>query len=80
MLFQWSCVWCHLVKLAPWHMDIDSRPRGPPEDRDIATLPGTLAQDKRTYQQVILLKLGHLELALVLVFLDGLLDALIEGV
>lgn len=47
---------------------------------DIATPPGALAQDEGTYQQVFFLKLGNLELALVLVFLNGLLYALIEGV
>ena len=61
-------------------MDIDSRPQGPPEDMDIAAPPGTLAEDKGTYQQVLFLKLGNLELAPVLVFQDGLLYALIESV
>lgn len=41
---------------------------------------GTLAKEKGTYQQVLFLKLGDLELALVLVFQDGLLNALIESV
>lgn len=41
---------------------------------------GTLVKEKRTYHQVFFLKLGNLELALFLVFLDGLLYALIESV
>lgn len=42
--------------------------------------PGTLAQEEGTYQQMLFLKLGNLKLALALVLLDGLLDALVESV
>lgn len=42
--------------------------------------PGTLAQEKGTYQQMLFLKLGNLKLALALVLQDGLLYALVESV